>query len=88
MQKEQLIKTIESFAPLELMEEWDNSGVQIDMGYPDCKRVLTALEINDDVISEAMDKGEPLRIWYSENPKELCGLCYLCSLLKHSFIKL
>jgi len=56
MQKEQLIKTIESFAPLELMEEWDNTGVQIDMGYPDCSRVLTALEINDDVISEAMDK--------------------------------
>ena len=56
MQKEQLIRAIESFAPPELMEEWDNAGIQIDMGYSECKKVLTALEITDEVINEAMDK--------------------------------
>ena len=55
MRKEELIKTIEDFAPLTLAEEWDNSGIQIDMGYPEVKNVLTALEITDDVIDEAMN---------------------------------
>ena len=55
MRKEELIKAIESFAPPELAEDWDNTGVQIDMGYPEVKRVLTALEITDEVIDEAMN---------------------------------
>ena len=55
MRKEELIRAIESFAPPELAEDWDNTGVQIDMGYPEVKRVLTALEITDDVIDEAMN---------------------------------
>lgn len=33
-------------------------------------------------LCKAIAKKEPLRIWYSENPRELCGLYYLCSLLK------
>lgn len=32
-------------------------------------------------LCSAMEKEESLRIWYSENPKELCGFYYLCSLL-------
>lgn len=55
MRKEELIQAIEKFAPLELAEEWDNTGVQIDMGYPEVNRVLTALEITDAVIDEAMN---------------------------------
>ena len=31
---------------------------------------------------ECKEKGNSFRIWYSENPKELCGLYYVCSLLK------
>ena len=55
MQKEKFIDAIESFCPPELAEDWDNTGIQIDMGYPEVKRVLTALEITDEVISEAMN---------------------------------
>lgn len=31
---------------------------------------------------KAMENGDPFRIWYSEEPKELCGFFYLCLLLK------
>ena len=55
MRKEDLIETIESFCPPELAEDWDNTGIQIDMGYPEVKKVLTALEITDAVIDEAMN---------------------------------
>ena len=57
MQSTELIQRIENFAPPELQEEWDNSGIQIDVGFPQVNKVLTALEINDDVITEAMDEG-------------------------------
>ena len=55
MRKEELIGAIEAFADPALAEDWDNTGVQIDMGYPEVKRVLTALEITDEVIDEAMN---------------------------------
>ncbi len=55
MRKDELIRAIESFAPPELAEDWDNTGIQIDMGAREVRRVLTALEINDDVIDEAMN---------------------------------
>ena len=49
MRKEELIRAIESFCPPDLAEDWDNTGIQIDMGYPEVKRVLTALEITEGV---------------------------------------
>ena len=33
-------------------------------------------------LSEWMDTKRTIRIWYSESPKEMCGLLYLCTLLK------
>ncbi len=33
-------------------------------------------------LQETIDQGGSIRIWYSENPSELCGFYYLCSLLK------
>ncbi len=32
---------------------------------------------------QCKEQGNSFRIWYSENPKELCGFYYLCSLLKN-----
>ena len=32
---------------------------------------------------ECKEQGNSFRFWYSENPKELCGFYYLCSLLKN-----
>jgi len=55
MKYEKLIKRIEDIAPLELAEEWDNSGVQIYTGKKEISSVMVCLEITDEVISEAED---------------------------------
>lgn len=55
------IEIVRSAAPEELQESWDNSGIQIltDAG-KDIDTVLTCLEINDDVVEEAVSKGVDL----------------------------
>ena len=62
MQKQRLSKIIALFCALDTQEEWDNSGVQIDIGSKDISTVLVALEVNDAVIDEAMDIGAGLII--------------------------
>ena len=49
------IKEIEKIAPLYFQEEWDNSGLQVRVK-DTVRKVLIALEINDDVIDEAIAK--------------------------------
>ena len=56
MKADKIISVIEKKAPLELQEEWDNSGWQIK-AKNDLKKVLVALEIRSDVIDEAIEKG-------------------------------
>ncbi|MGI6731349.1 MAG: Nif3-like dinuclear metal center hexameric protein [Anaerovoracaceae bacterium] len=51
-----LIAEIEEIAPRELEEEWDNSGMQIQMGKKEVHRVLVVLEITKKVIDEAKQK--------------------------------
>ncbi|HHU18472.1 MAG: Nif3-like dinuclear metal center hexameric protein [Anaerovoracaceae bacterium] len=57
MSMNELIAEIEMIAPRELEEEWDNSGMQINMGNNEVSRVLVALEITKSLIAEAMMKG-------------------------------
>jgi dinuclear metal center YbgI/SA1388 family protein len=57
MKMSELIAEIEIIAPRELEEDWDNCGMQINMGNSEVNRVLVALEITKGVISEAMDKN-------------------------------
>ncbi len=57
MDYRQIINAIEKIAPPELSEEWDNSGQQIYCGQEEIARVLTALEITDEVIDEACRTG-------------------------------
>ncbi|MDR1135674.1 MAG: Nif3-like dinuclear metal center hexameric protein [Clostridiales Family XIII bacterium] len=52
--KSKLIKIIEKIAPPELSEDWDNTGIQIDTGADEIKRVLVALDVTDAVIEEAV----------------------------------
>jgi GTP cyclohydrolase I len=52
----ELISEIEVIAPRELEEEWDNCGMQINMGNQEINRILVALEITKGVIAEAMMK--------------------------------
>lgn len=55
MQKTQFIKIVDSIAPFDTQYEWDNSGVQVNLGHRDVKKVLVALEINNAVIDEAIE---------------------------------
>lgn len=50
---------IEGFCPLDLAEEWDNSGIQVDTGRP-VTTVLVALEATDEVVDEAIERGADL----------------------------
>lgn len=34
-------------------------------------------------LREFLEKGEPVRIWYSNAPYSFCGFCHLCSLLQN-----
>jgi len=60
MKKELFIKTLNSIAPFDLQYEWDNSGVQINLGHEEVKNVLVAMEITHDVIDEAIENGVDL----------------------------
>lgn len=53
----ELVAEIEEIAPRELEEDWDNSGMQINMGNKEVKRVLVTLEITKKVIEEAKNKN-------------------------------
>lgn len=57
MNLKDLVAEIEEIAPRELEEEWDNSGMQINMGNKEVNKVLVALEITKSVIEEAKVKG-------------------------------
>ena len=52
-----IVDLIETAIPVSLQEEWDNSGLLV--GFEDVKveRILTCLEITDDVIDDALSKG-------------------------------
>ena len=49
-------KAMNEVCPVELQEEWDNSGPQIIISEKDIKRILISLEITSDVIDEAIEK--------------------------------
>ncbi len=51
----ELMRNLEIFAPLEMAESWDNSGLIIGDCEKDIKRILVALDATDDVIDEAID---------------------------------
>ncbi len=53
MNKLQLIKQIEYFAPLELQESWDSSGTIIETLNEDINKVLIALTVTEDVYMQA-----------------------------------
>lgn len=45
---------LNEIAPVADQEEWDNSGMQIDMGRPEVNRILVCLEITREVVEEAI----------------------------------
>ncbi len=51
---------IEEFCPGELAEEWDNCGLQVGDPERPVSRVLLALDMDREVLSEALEKGAGL----------------------------
>ena len=49
-----IISKIEKYASLELAENWDNSGWQIDLGHDYTNKVLIALSLTKDVLEQAI----------------------------------
>lgn len=55
MKWEQLTQVIERMVPSSDQESWDNCGSQIAYNSQDINRILVCLEINEEVIKEAID---------------------------------
>lgn len=62
MKLSKIIKNFELFYPKHLAEEWDNVGLQIGDANKEVKKILTVLEITEDVIDEAIEKEVDLII--------------------------
>ncbi len=54
MNKYDLVKKIEEFAPLETQESWDASGWIVDLENSEVNKVMFALTITDDVFDQAL----------------------------------
>lgn len=54
--KEELVRCIETIAPKELMESWDNTGIQLDVGHREINRILVCLDICSETIEEAIEE--------------------------------
>lgn len=52
---QEVIAVLEEFAPLDLAESWDNVGLLIGSLTAPVKRILVSLDVNDDVVNEAID---------------------------------
>lgn len=75
MKLQNIIDIIEDFAPLPLQESYDNSGLQV--GNPDAEisAALLCLDVTEDVLQEAIDRGCELII--SHHPVIFRGLKHL-----------
>lgn len=52
-----VISKLEKFAPLELAEEWDNSGWQINLGKVRAKNLMFCLTVTPDIIEQAINNS-------------------------------
>lgn len=57
MEINKITEKIETFAPLELQESWDNCGWQIDLNKQEAKKVLLCLSVTENIINQAIEKG-------------------------------
>lgn len=56
----EVIELLEKYAPPFMAEEWDNVGLMVGRSEKEVGTVLVALDINDGVIDEAIEKGADL----------------------------
>lgn len=53
----QICDLIEKIAPLDIAEEWDNAGLLVGDKNADVRKILTALDINSDILKQAVETG-------------------------------
>lgn len=56
MDKYEIVKKIEDYAPLELAESWDCSGWGVETALRDVKKVMLALTVTDDIVKQAREQ--------------------------------
>lgn len=82
MNKYEIVKRIEEFAPLETQEEWDASGWIIDLPEPKVKKVFFTLTVTEDTIWQARKQGCDLIISHHPLffvPFKYCGINIYCA---------
>lgn len=57
MQIQEAIAALERFAPLPLQEDYDNAGLQIGLTESKCSGALLCLDVTEDVIAAAAERG-------------------------------
>jgi len=57
MDKFEISKIIEDFAPLELAEDWDYTGWIVDCNSNEVDKIMLALTVNDDVVRQAHENN-------------------------------
>ncbi len=57
MKIKEVLSALERFAPLPLQEGWDNAGLQIGLTEAEVSGALLCLDVNEQVIDEAVRKG-------------------------------
>ena len=62
MKIREIIDDIERYAPLELQEEWDNTGIQVGDLEQEVKGVLICTDVTEDIVDEAIERGYNLVI--------------------------
>lgn len=72
MTSHDIARIIENFAPLQIQETWDNSGMQIDNNGTEISAALLCIDVTEEVIDEAIEKGCGMII--SHHPLLFSGL--------------
>lgn len=57
-----IIELVEDLAPLYLAEKWDNCGLQLGDRFSLVDKVMVSLDVTEEVIDQALDKGVSLLI--------------------------
>ena len=57
MEKSEIVRKIEDFAPLETQEKWDCSGWLVETNNQDVKKIMLCLTVTDDVVHQAKTHG-------------------------------
>ena len=57
MNKYEIVKKIEEFAPLNTQEDWDSSGWIVDLPEAEVEKVMFALTVTEDVLEQAVKNG-------------------------------